>query len=338
MTRIIVRWFNLLKIVCSYLFSLATRSACHWGKPLAVSIEPNNTCNLACPECPTGTHELTRTTGMLKPDQFKHIIDQLVPELFWLTLYFQGEPFLNRHFFDFVAYARSKNIFVATSTNGHFLNNETVRKTIDSGLNRLIISLDGDNQESYSVYRKGGHFETVLDGIRKLVQEKERRKSRYPKIILQTLLLSSTENRLGNIKALAKSLGVDKLELKTAQFNDYQNGNPLMPTSQKHSRYKITKSPTQHIGTLTNQHITSLYTVKNPLPNSCFRMWSSCVITWDGKVVPCCFDKDATHTMGDLIKQDFKQIWRSKPYHDFRKKILTNRKSIDICQNCNQTF
>jgi len=67
-------------------------------------------------------------------------------------------------------------------------------------------------------------------------------------------------------------------------------------------------------------------------------MWSGCVITWDGKVVPCCFDKDADHSMGDLNEQSFDEIWKGERFNEFRKKILKNRKSVEICRNCSQRW
>lgn len=327
MILLIYRGINLFKIVVSYLLSRITKQVVHWGKPVAVSIEPNNSCNLSCRECPSGTKELTRAVGSMQPDLFQSIINQLLPHLSWLTLYFQGEPFISKHFFDFIAFAKSKKIFVATSTNGHFLDEGSVRRTIGSGLDRLIISLDGADQESYGAYRRGGNFAKVIEGIRLLVSEKKRLKKRTPEIILQCLVLKSNEHQLNEIRKIAKELGVDKLEFKTAQFNDYKNGNPLMPENPKYSRYVRSSTRPE------NQFI-----LKNRLPNSCFRMWGSCVLTWDGKVVPCCFDKDATHWFGNLAQQSFLEIWRGKLAFDFRKKILGNRKLIDICSNCSQTF
>jgi radical SAM protein with 4Fe4S-binding SPASM domain len=259
---------------------------------------------------------------------------------------------------------------------------------MESGLNRLIISIDGAGQQSYEAYRQGGDFDKVATGIRLLVSERTRLKRQNPEIVLQCLLLKSTEQHLAEIRKFGNELGVDKIIFKTAQFNDYKNGNPLMPETEKYSRYKKiaetkmqnakckmqnTKLPghpaetsdpdkiNQHINTLTHQHINTLphqhinplsdspvyqftglpvhrYIPKNRMPNACFRMWSSCVITWDGKVVPCCFDKDATHVMGDLTTQDFTEIWRSPQYHGFRQTILRKRKSTAICMNCTQTF
>ncbi|MCX6278725.1 MAG: radical SAM protein [Bacteroidetes bacterium] len=339
---------NFIWLVYGYLISRITKRVYHRGMPVAVSIEPNNTCNLHCPECPAGIKELTRPQGFMDPILFRSIIDQLSPFLAYLTLYFQGEPYLSKHLFDFVAYARSQKIFTVTSTNGHFLNEKTVKQTIDSGLNRLIISLDGFDRQSYEQYRKGGDFVKVIEGIRLVVSEKKRQKRQNPQIILQCLILKPNENNLEEIRRLGKELGVDQVVFKTAQFNNYKNGNPLMPVNPKFSRYtkkvqsskfkvqsssqSTIKTPLLPISNLPTYQLTSLPSY------SCFRSWSSCVITWDGKVVPCCFDKDAAHLLGDLTKQSFQEIREGKPIHDFRRKILLNRKGIDICSNCSQTF
>jgi radical SAM protein with 4Fe4S-binding SPASM domain len=65
-------------------------------------------------------------------------------------------------------------------------------------------------------------------------------------------------------------------------------------------------------------------------------MWHSNVITWDGKVLPCCFDKDAQHQLGDLGKVEMHQIWNGKNYQEFRKELMKSRKNIDICSNCSE--
>jgi len=72
------------------------------------------------------------------------------------------------------------------------------------------------------------------------------------------------------------------------------------------------------------------------LENSCWKMWHSCVITWDGKVVPCCFDKDATHHLGDLSTYSFNEIWQNETYSAFRNSLLQSRKEIEICKNCTE--
>jgi radical SAM protein with 4Fe4S-binding SPASM domain len=65
-------------------------------------------------------------------------------------------------------------------------------------------------------------------------------------------------------------------------------------------------------------------------------MWHSNVVTWDGKVLPCCFDKDAQHQLGDLNHDEMAKVWESKNYDEFRKELMRSRKNIDICSNCSE--
>ncbi|PIZ06251.1 MAG: radical SAM protein, partial [Flavobacteriales bacterium CG_4_10_14_0_8_um_filter_32_5] len=214
--------------------------------------------------------------------------------------------------------ANSKKIYTATSTNAHFLTDEMAKKTILSGLDRLIISIDGITQEVYENYRIHGKLDKVLEGTKNILKWKKELKSNTPYVIFQFLVVKPNEHQIEDAKVLADELGVDEIRFKTAQVYDYENGNPLLPTIEKYSRYK--------------KQANGKYALKNKMLNECWRMWSSCVITWDGKVVPCCFDKDATHQLGDLSTSNFNQLWKSEAYQKFRKNILTNRQSIDICK------
>lgn len=221
-----------------------------------------------------------------------------------------------------VEYARSKKIYTATSTNGHFLTDQLAKKTVESGLDRIVISLDGLDQETYEQYRVGGRLDKVLEGIQNLVRWKKELRSSTPYIILQFIVFRSNEQQLPGIRKLAREIGVDKLEIKSAQLYHYEDGNPLIPLNETLSRYKKQKG--------------EKYIIDNPMYNHCLRMWRGCVITWDGLVVPCCFDKDATHLMGDMKKQRFQEIWRGEAYDAFRKKVFSARKEIDICKNCTE--
>ena len=116
---------------------------------MAMSVEPTTACNLACPECPSGLKSFTRPTGKIEVEKFRQYIGQLSKHLTYLSFYFQGEPYLNKGFLNMVAHASGLGIYTATSTNAHFLNDENAKKTIESGLDRLIISIDGVTQASY---------------------------------------------------------------------------------------------------------------------------------------------------------------------------------------------
>jgi radical SAM protein with 4Fe4S-binding SPASM domain len=316
------RTWNAARVWSSYWTSRSSGVAAHKGLPVSISIEPTTSCNLRCPECPSGLRSFTRPTGMLKDDLFKKVIDQLSPTLSYLTFYFQGEPYLNPKFLEMVQYASSKGIYTATSTNAHYLDEENARKTIASGLDRLIISIDGTEQETYQSYRVGGKLEKVIEGTKNILRLRKEMKSQTPHVVFQFLVVRPNEHQVPEVYALAKELGVDRVALKTAQIYDYKNGSDLIPTQDKYSRYQREEN--------------GLFSIKNELMNHCWKMWHSCVITWDGKVVPCCFDKDAHYVMGDLSKQSFKEVWNSKEYNEFRSSLLRSRSEIEMCKNCTE--
>ena len=316
------RVLNIFLLKFSFYISRVLKQPIHWGTPIAISIEPTTACNLKCPECPSGLRQFTRPTGNLKTDINTKILENLGKNLQYINYYFQGEPFINPNFLDFVKQARDKNIYVLTSTNAHFISEKTANSIIDSGLSELIISIDGTTQETYSNYRIEGELTTVLEGLKNIAKAKSERKSKFPIVTLQYLVTQQNEHQIEEIKAIQKKYNADNLNLKTIQVYDYKNGNKLLPTNEKYSRYKKLKDGT--------------FRLKNKMSNHCWRLWSTCVFTWDGKIVPCCFDKDAQYQMGELSKTEFHTIWKSGLYSDFRKKVLKNRQSIDICSNCSE--
>jgi len=317
------RAWNAGRVLSSYYLSKITGKAYQWGSPVSISFEPTTSCNLRCPECPSGLRSFTRPTGMLKKDFFRDTIDQLCRDLFYLVFYFQGEPYLNPDFLEMVKYAANKGIYTATSTNAHYLSSENAKRTVESGLDRLIISIDGSTQDVYQQYRVGGKLDKVIEGAKNIVKWKKELNSKKPFVVFQFLVVKPNEHQIQEVQQLAKEVGVDDVWLKTAQVYDYENDpNQLIPTIEKYSRYKKNKDGEKEL--------------KNSMDNHCWRLWHATVITWDGLVVPCCFDKDAQHQLGDLKGKAFKEIWHSKEYIGFRSKILQGRKNIDICANCSE--
>ena len=317
------RLWNGLKVLGSYYISKWTKKPVQWGLPVSISFEPTTSCNLRCPECPSGLRAFTRPTGMLQRNFFNDTIDQLSKELLYLIFYFQGEPYLNPAFLDMVKYASGKGIYTATSTNAHYLTDQHAKRTVESGLDRLIISIDGTTQDVYEQYRVGGKLEKVLQGARNIVKWKKELKSKTPFIFFQFLVVKPNEHQIEEIKQLAKEVGVDEVRFKTAQVYDFENDpNKLIPDNPKFSRYR--------------KNSNGAYQVKNALNNHCWRLWHATVITWDGLVVPCCFDKDARHQLGDLKGKPFKEIWHNPQYVNFRRSILQSRRNIDICANCSE--
>lgn len=316
------RIWNLLQLRCSYFISKIFKKNRHSGLPFSLSIEPTTACNLGCPECPSGLKQFTRATGKLQLELHEKMLCELSKSVFYINYYFQGEPFLHPQFLELIRQAKKHRIYTATSTNAHFIDEKKAEEIVTSGLDRLIISIDGLTQATYENYRVHGQLQKVIQGTEHMVNAKKKLGSSTPHLIFQFLAVKPNEHEIPAVFELGEKMGIDEVRIKTAQLYDYKNGNPLMPENVEYARYKKNSDGT--------------YSLKYKTGNHCWRMWSSCVLTWDGKVVPCCFDKDAQHQLGDLETNTFNSIWRGQQYEGFRQAILTHRNQIDICQNCSE--
>jgi radical SAM protein with 4Fe4S-binding SPASM domain len=316
------RIWNGLQVVTGFYVSKLVGKPTQWGLPMSISFEPTTSCNLRCPECPSGLRSFTRPTGMLEQPLFQRTIDELADTLLYLVFYFQGEPYLHPQFLEMVKYAAQKGIYTATSTNAHYLTSERARQTVESGLDRLIISVDGTTQDVYEQYRVGGKLHKVIEGTKHILHWKKELGSATPHVIFQMLVVRPNEHQIDDLRQMAQDLGVDEVGFKTAQIYDYEHGSALIPTLDKYARYAAKPDGT--------------YQIKNKWVNHCWKMWHSCVITWDGLVVPCCFDKDAHFRLGDMKQQTFVELWHGPAYRQFRQTLIQARAEIEMCKNCTE--
>jgi radical SAM protein with 4Fe4S-binding SPASM domain len=308
-------------VVSSFILSKIKRKPIVWGLPISYSIEPTNHCNLKCPECPSGLGSLTRPIGLLKYDEFKNWIDQIKSTGFYVQLFFQGEPFINKQLPRMIKYAQENKVYISISTNGHFIDLTNVDFILDNAPDKLIYSVDGLDEESYQNYRVGGTFKQADEGLRALIKRKNERGLKKPFIEFQFIVMKQNEHQLDEVLNYGKEAGVDKVVFKTMQISNYENAVKFLPSNKKYSRYIVENGS---------------YKIKNKMKNHCFALWRTSVITWDGKLVPCCFDKDAEYNLGSLNGKSFQQIWKSEEYNKFRQRVLDSRKSINICTNCTE--
>lgn len=289
--------------------------------PLSYSIEPTNHCNLKCPECPSGLGSLTRPLGLLKLNDFKNWIDQIKDKGFYVQLFFQGEPYINKQLPEMIKYALDNKVYIAISTNGHFITEKNIDHILTNAPDKLIYSVDGLDEESYQKYRVGGTFKLADEGLRLLIRKRNELKQKRPFVEFQFIVMKQNEHQIEDVKKYCKDVGVNKLVFKTMQISSYENALKFLPSNQKYRRYKLDDQS---------------FEMKNGMKNHCFALWRTSVITWDGRVVPCCFDKDAKHTLGILNGKSFSDIWTSNQYQNFRQSVLTNRSQNDICRNCTE--
>lgn len=315
------RLLNAALAILSFLLSALTKKNFVWGQPFLLTVEPTNFCNLKCPLCITGNGKMTRTAGIMDFARFRKLLDSAGDRIFYLLLYQQGEPYINKEFINFIRYAKKKRIFVTTSTNAHYLDKETARQTVASGLDSIIVSIDGADQLNYETYRVRGELAKVKQGVENLVREKRKQKSETPFIYIQFIVMRHNEHQIPEMQKLTKELGANKLLKKTVHVETVEEAVQWLPGNESFRRYDFKRN-----------RLIPKRVVNGPCP----RPWTSSLVNWDGSVVPCCFDKNAQHITGSVGETGFNKIWDSEKYADFRTKILNDRGSLDICSNCSK--
>jgi len=313
--------WNAARSAASYALSHALKMPIIWGRPVSVMIEPISRCNLQCPLCPIGARELKRELGTMSLESFKKILDNLGKQLRVVALWNQGEPTINDALPEMIREANSRGIYTMTSTNGTLLlRRRLVERLIDSGLDEIIFSIDGLTQETYQTYRVGGHLDTVIEGMRALRALRDDRAKKRPKIVMQWLPMKHNQHELPLLRETAAAWGADTVEIKTTQIYTDAQAEIFLPDIEELRRY---------------ERKSQRWETKRAR-QSCRRLWFSTVLDWDGTVVPCCFDKDEEFPMGNALLQDFSEIWRGEGYKKMRRLLLSQGRTLDMCQNCTE--
>lgn len=316
------KFINVVLVLSSYFLSRLTRRYFVWGKPYTFIIEPSALCNLRCPQCPVGLKILSRPQNNMTLTDFQYIIDEIAEYTWVLLLYFQGESFINPAITDMINYAYQKKIFTVISSNGNRLANPAfARELAASKLGRLILSVDGATEETYKIYRQAGYFKRVLKGTRQLTTARKEMKKSFPWIDIQFIVMRHNEHEMKAIRQLGKELGVDRVIYKSPQIHDFNRAEDILPSHPRYRRYEKRNGR---------------YQLKGSYSGYCKKIWYGSVITWDNKVIPCCFDKDASYQLGSMDESDFTAIWDSQQYHDFRRGVVSNRGGNEMCRNCTE--
>lgn len=311
------RLFNLIVIVLTYEWSVLFKKVKVARMPFSVNIEPTNRCQLACPECPTGNNQIPLNKGEMNLLMFEKLISSIYKQVFYINLYFQGEPLLNKHIIDMIKLTRKHKMYVVLSTNAQIIDEKRAEELVLSGLSKIIVSMDGITEESYQKYRVGGHLTKVKDAIVLLNKAKQQYRKNMPKVEVQFLVNRYNEHEISEFIGWAKKNKV-KPELKSMQLNiDFT----FLPQNEKFKRYSF---------------VNNNWVLKRSKKNRCFRIWKQCVIRYNGDVLPCCYDKYGQYVIGNINEKTLNDIWLSEKFTSFRLSILTNKKLIPMCSNCTE--
>ncbi|MBR1878248.1 MAG: SPASM domain-containing protein [Paludibacteraceae bacterium] len=311
------RFINALRCYAGYALSLGGHVRVSHG-PVFVSVEPASVCQLHCPECPVafGANGKTASAPMMPEEVWQRTLAEISPYAFTVQFYFQGEPLLHKALPEMIRQAHAEGLYTIVSTNAQALTPNLAEALVGAGLSRIIVSMDGLTQETYSTYRIGGSLQQCTDALRYLRAAKERRKARIT-IELQCLRLRTNEHEWDELKRMYRTLGADRLTLKTAQLYNYADGHPLMPADLRYSRYIKGSDGHYH---------------RKPRRKKCLRVWSGCVITTEGEVLPCCYDKAHAHAYGNIMNTPIRELFANDKASAFRRQAWQEQPSI--CREC----
>jgi radical SAM protein with 4Fe4S-binding SPASM domain len=299
--------------------ALARRAPVITGRPVNLTIEQTNVCNLDCPVCETGAGVLGRTKGHMSLDQFKTIIDKVGAHTNTLMFYFMGEPFLNKHAYDMIRYAKNAGIpFIETCTNGEFVD---PLRLIDSGLDRVSFQIGGITQETHEVYRVRGKLARTMSNLIETVRQRNLRGSKL-QIEVGFILMKHNEHEADEFRRMVREIGADYANVIDPCVRTVEQGRQFLPVNRAHWFYD---EPSFDAGILRPKALPD---------NMCPWIYYSMAIHVNGNVVPCCRDPKGEEVMGNIFTQSLDEIWNGERYREFRARIQRDQGSVGICKLC----
>jgi len=300
------------------------REECVSGYPYWLTIDPANFCTLRCPFCPTGQGRGSRSRGILAWDKFREVMDELGRYLIHIDFCNWGEPLLNKDIYKMVKYAKGHYVDTKIDSNLNQFSEKDAEDMILSGLDKLIVSLDGTTQETYSTYRIGGDFNKVMAHLQLLLKKKKELNSPSPYISWQFLVFRHNEHEIEEVKRIGKDMGVDHIGITKAFIGDKE----WIPLNEEYSHYKKQEMSDE----LTSQYF------KPSEDRICNWPWEAITINPNGSVSACCSVEDEKSDFGNLFNEPFKEVWNNEKYRMARRYIKNQKMPAadaeNICIGC----
>jgi radical SAM protein with 4Fe4S-binding SPASM domain len=304
---------NLAKFFLSYNLKLTHLKY----PPFFIWVEPTNSCNLRCSICSRDLKK--RQTGNMEINLFKIIISQLKEiNPLVISLHLAGEPLLHPQLPEMIEIASENGVGTTLSTNGMLLTKELSEDLVNAGL--LSVRIDfSPNKEKFEIARSGANWSKVFDNINSLLEFKKSKNLHFPVVKIQNILFTEGEEPEKKEMEELISLFSKNPADEYFHFQTHSWGGEFAANLKKNPAYKLSVSQSKY--------------------KPCSHLWNSFVITYDGKVVPCCRDLNNELKIGDLHKNSITEIWESEDYHRLRKLHVQKKiHEIDLCRHCSKPY
>jgi hypothetical protein len=242
---------------------------------------------------------------------FRRLVDEIaVHGVERLFLHLWGEPLVHPKIAELASYASGKPSIRETvmSTNAALLDHDRAEGLLHSGLSRLVFSLDGATKETYETLRAGAQFDSTMQNVVQFL-ELRNRKGLGPRVVFQIIEMKQTVNELAEFRRCWEPLLRAGDEISIKPYNQWAD----------------------HDGALHKRGI--------PFRTPCFAfLWDFLAVTWNGIVLPCCYDCEAELVIGDSREQTLEQIWNGTALRELRAAHLNlDFRRFPLCEGCDHT-
>lgn len=335
------------------LFNLASNALRFVGRrdragrlPSTVKIDISPLCSLACPAClhanPSGRgldlldRQSFDKTQRMTVAQFRGIIEQIENRSLSVSLYFYGDPLIHPDFPEMAAIAAEAGLSIHASTHlSYNLSDRKIEELVASGLTHLTIDVDGATQETYGATRVRGKLDTVLRNLERIAEERDRQRSKTPRIEVQHLSFAHhAPDEADKVEALVRGLGADDFSTFPGVYEN-RSGKLYNPVE-------------------TDRIAQQEWAPHSPamLPR-CHWPWSGTVIKYNGEVIPCCTWREGQQyaeggeprALGNVFEEKLETIWNGAAYRRVRKLAANPAREAgkpeqakSFCEGCPKVF
>ncbi len=289
--------------------------------PFGIIVDPSNMCQLACPGCVHSERSESMNlfewpSGTLSESNFASLLRLYGPAA--IAVYFcdYGEPLLNLNTPKLIRAAKSYLLGTALSTS------LSVRRFdpeayVSSGLDFMVLSIDGATQRVYERFRRNGKLQLVLENVAKLVDAKRKLGKRTPVLSWNFLAFEHNSHEIPLAERMARRLGVNQFrvvnpfdvswddpDIRPAAVKGYikrldwtsvssapENWNPFPEAVEANTiAAAFEKSLSQ--GTVGEA-------AKSP-GHTCHWLYKNMVMDATGRILPCCGASDSKLVFGTL--------------------------------------
>jgi len=318
--------------------------------PRAANIELTYRCNLRCKMCGVFGKIRDHRGEELTVEEYRHIFDQMREMGIQAVTFSGGEAFIRPDLFDIVRDAKRHGFRCNMFSNGTLVNESDYENIIESGLDKIIFSIDGVEQVHDVIRGIPGAFQKVMRTISGLVHQRQTCGVERPEIDVHMTMMKGNVASLSALHHLCSGLGVnfafqpysecdDGTFRQTIAILDGVTANRYWPKDGvlrfddediNRMREELGKLPIDFYVKLIHYiGRDDLRQGRMPI-RRCYVTRNIMMINPYGDLIPCS-NLDSYRT-GNIRQEKLADIWNGEKYERLREKL--SRRLLPLCTHC----